>query len=281
MNLAVEETPVFPEIEPSATDPDFFSEEEPIVNRSDFFSRPEPDTDDRPSPTPRSEAAAVLHAKATPRPPRPKKEINPENMVALNLRLPKFLKDTFFKTCQEQGTYPSGILRNLIRQYCGLCLALILAILLSPAPAAAQTQERADTTKYTTEQVMTYLQNKAFGGFARNVPNVRGSIGARHALWQGGAQKVVNVLENQLAVVRARRDYMNTQVNLRLANRSDLFGIEDNMFSLQARLFEAQSVLEQRVIELSMLAENNWLEAYNMIIKWDGILFATAVRGHR
>ena len=203
---------------------------------------------------------------------------------------------------------------------------LILAGLLAAA-ATAHAHAQPKDSLYTTAQIMTYLQDKAFG-ITKAIPNVRGTVGARHALWQAGAtdpidnftysdysntrleakieipifdlsylrnrdkeklehrafvlkslskilaaQKAVLVTETRLSTVRQRRDYVNTQVNLKLANRSDLFTIEDNIFALQTQQFEAQSTLEQRVIELAMLAENDWPEAYRMIIKWDGVLF--------
>jgi len=288
-----------------------------------------------------SESAAALRTHATRPVSKPKKETAPNDMIPMNLRIPLYLKDAFFKTCRDKGTQPSAILRNLIKQYCGLCLTLfvpaVLSVLfLSPTLTSAQTDSKGVTrnaptgtaTTYTTDQIMKYLQEKSFSGLSKNIPNARGTIGARHALWQAGAsdnfddftytghsntrlearieipifdlsylrnkdkeklehrafvmkslsrilaaQKSVNIIETRITTVRQRREYMNTQVNLKLANRSDLFGIEDNLFSLQSQLFESQSTLEQRVIELAMLAESDWLEAYNMIIKWDGILF--------
>jgi len=281
-----------------------------------------------------SESAAALRTHAVRPVTKPKKETAPNDMIPMNLRIPLYLKDAFFKTCRDKGMNTSAVMRNLIKQFCGLSLVLfvlfvpaVLSVLfLSPAPTHAQTKP--DTTTYTTDQIMKYLQDKSFSGLSKNVPNARGTIGARHALWQAGssdniedftytghsntrlearieipifdlsylrnkdkeklehrafvmkslsrilaAQKSVNIIETRIATVRQRREYMNTQVNLKLANRSDLFGIEDNLFSLQSQLFESQSTLEQRIIELAMLAESDWLEAYKMIIKWDGILF--------
>jgi hypothetical protein len=206
----------------------------------------------------------------------------------------------------------------------------LLLVGLLVAAAAATAHAQAKDSLFTTAQIMGYLQDKAFG-ITKSIPNIKGTVGARHALWQTGAsdpindfvysdysntrleakieipifdlsylrsrdkeklehrafvlkslskilaaQKAVLVTETRLSTVRQRREYINNQVNIKLANRSDLFAIEDNIFTLQTQLFEAQSTLEQRVIELAMLAENDWPEAYRMIIKWDGVLFKKA-----
>jgi hypothetical protein len=87
------------------------------------------------------------------------------------------------------------------------------------------------------------------------------------------AQKAVALIEGRIGTVRERRKYTETQINLKLANRTDLFAVENEIYSQQAQLYEAQSTLEQRIIELAMLADKDWYEAYTMIIKWDGVLF--------
>jgi len=211
----------------------------------------------------------------------------------------------------------------MTRTHCVFCVVVCLF-----AATGAAAAPKPDSS-YTTAQILSYLQDKAFGGFAKRVPGARGTVGARHTLWQAGAadsidnftytdhsntrlearieipifdlgylknrdreklehkayvmkslskilaaQKAVKITEARIATVSQRREYVNTQVNLKLANRSDLFGVEDNLFSLQSQLYEAQSTLEQRAIELAVIAENDWLEAYRMIIKWDGVLFA-------
>jgi hypothetical protein len=313
-------SPALPEPDMAADLPEIFPEE----------IDPLPVIDEHPT-APMDEATAVLRVRATlPKIPKPKPA--PDDMVPMNFRLPQYLKDAFDKTCRDQGRTPSIVLRNLMKQFCRLCLVLALAgAVLSPTAATAQTKD----TSYTTDQIMTYLQSKAFSGLGKNVPGAKGSIGARHSLWQTGAsdpindfvysdysntrleakieipifdlsylrnrdkekiehrafvmkalsrilaaQKAVKVTESQIYTMNQRREYMNTQVNLKLANRSDLFSIEDKLFSLQSQLFEAQSTLEQRVIELAVLAENDWQEAYRMIIKWDGVLFAP-VKGNK
>jgi hypothetical protein len=87
------------------------------------------------------------------------------------------------------------------------------------------------------------------------------------------AQKHVMVLENSIGANRKRRGELEKQIEAKIAYRADLAPLEDRMYSLQSQLYEAQSTLEQRAIELAMLAEEDWLEAYRMIIKWDGKLF--------
>jgi hypothetical protein len=343
---APDRSPAPPAVEPigkqaAAHDADGFgTEDETTAGRPTAPARSEPDiapgtpgtfpeeTDpadiDQPPPAPKTEAEIALAFRAKPR--KPKAAPLPEDKILMNFRIEKYLKDAFFKTCQDQDRKPSLVLRNFMKSFCGLCLILAV-LLLSPTAATAQAQQK--DTSYTTDQIMAYLQSKAFGGLGKNVPGAKGTIGARHALWQTGAsdpindfvysdysntrleakieipifdlsylrnkdreklehrafvmkalskilaaQKAVKVTENQIFTMNQRRDYINNQVNLRIANRSDIFPIEDKLFSLQSQLFEAQSTLEQRVIELAILAENDWQEAYRMIIKWDGILFA-------
>lgn len=87
------------------------------------------------------------------------------------------------------------------------------------------------------------------------------------------AQKSVAILEKRSGLIKTRLRYLKNQANLKLVNKSDMFPVEDNLFAVQSQLFEAQSTLEQRIIDLSVIAGNSWLEAYRMIIKWDGELF--------
>lgn len=87
------------------------------------------------------------------------------------------------------------------------------------------------------------------------------------------AQKTVNTLRNRISVLNSRLDYLKNQVKLSLANKTDLFSIEDQVLAAQSQLYDAQSSLEQRIINLAIVAGNHWQEAYTMIIKWDGKLF--------
>jgi len=87
------------------------------------------------------------------------------------------------------------------------------------------------------------------------------------------AQKSVNTLEARVSVLNSRHKYLHGQVKLSLANKTALFTVEDQLLSTQSQLYEAQSTLEQRIIDLAILAGNHWEEAYDMIIKWDGKLF--------
>jgi hypothetical protein len=272
--------------------------------------------------------AAALRVKAQPKTPKP--EPLPNDKILTAYRLPYHLCQTFAKICKAQGKTKSKVLQNLIEDYCGLCLFFALTAAAMLSPVLAQPKD----SSFTTEQILAYLQSKAFGGLTSHIPNIRGTANARQTIWQTGAsdpiddfvyadysntrleakieipifdlsylrnrdkeklehrtfvmkalskilaaQKAVSLLETRIGTVRQRRDYMNTQVNLKLANRSDLFAIEDNLFSLQSQLFEAQSTLEQRVLELATLAENDWQKAYWMIIKWDGVLIDPATKG--
>jgi hypothetical protein len=212
---------------------------------------------------------------------------------------------------------------NRLKSFGGLCAILYLFI----AGNAAATPK--DST-YTTAQILSYLQSKVFGALSA-VPNVKGSVGARHSIWQTGAadsitdfvysdysntrleakieipifdlsylrnkdrekiehratvmkglsrilaaQKTVTNTENRISTIRARYKYTSEQVTLKLANRTDLFNYENEIFAQQTLLYEAQTTLEQRIIDLAMLAGKDWIEAYQMIIKWDGILFDKA-----
>jgi hypothetical protein len=200
----------------------------------------------------------------------------------------------------------------------------ISAALLSPAAVDAQGKD----SVFTSEQILSYLYKKSFGGVENLVPNVRGTVGAKQSLWQQdkapasanyvyaepwktrleanieievfnfsysrnrdkeknefrayvmkhlsqilAAQKLVMVLENSIGTNRKRRGELEKQIEAKIAYRADLAPLEDRMYSLQSQLYEAQSTLEQRVIELAMQAEEDWIEAYRMIIKWDGKLF--------
>jgi hypothetical protein len=66
----------------------------------------------------RTEAAAALHVRAAQR--RPKKAVDPNDMVLVNFRIPKYQRDAFFKTCRDNDRTPSLAIRNLIKSYCGL-----------------------------------------------------------------------------------------------------------------------------------------------------------------
>jgi hypothetical protein len=210
---------------------------------------------------------------------------------------------------------------NRAKSFCGLCCILYFFT----AGSAAATP-KPDST-YTTAQILSYLQGKVFTALS-TVPNVKGSVGARHSIWQTGttdsitdfvysdfsntrleakieipifdlsylrnknneklehrafvmkslsqilaAQKSVTGIESRIATLRARHKYTTEQINLKLANRTDLFNYENEIFAQQTLLYEAQSTLEQRIIDLAILAGRDWLEAYAMIIKWDGVLF--------
>jgi hypothetical protein len=87
------------------------------------------------------------------------------------------------------------------------------------------------------------------------------------------AQKSVNVLESRLSAINRRLEYLRTQATLKLVNKSDIFPVEDEFYNVQTQLNEAQSTLEQRIIDLAVIAGNDWLDAYNIIVKWDGKLF--------
>lgn len=87
------------------------------------------------------------------------------------------------------------------------------------------------------------------------------------------AQKAVNVLETRSGSLKSRLEYQRNQVALKLINKSDLFSIEDAFYNVQSQLYESQSVLEQRIIDLAVIAGNDWLECYKMIVRWDTKLF--------
>jgi len=95
------------------------------------------------------------------------------------------------------------------------------------------------------------------------------------------AQKHVMVIENSISANRKRRTEIEKQIEAKVAYRTDLAPIEDKSYTLQSQLYETQSTLEQRVIELAVLAEEDWLEAYRMIIKWDGKLFEQPKGGRK
>jgi hypothetical protein len=95
------------------------------------------------------------------------------------------------------------------------------------------------------------------------------------------AQKHVMVIENSMSANRKRRNDLEKQIDAKIANRTELTPFEDKSYTLQSQLYEAQSTLEQRVIELAVLAEEDWLEAYRMIIKWDGKLFEQPKGGQK
>jgi len=87
------------------------------------------------------------------------------------------------------------------------------------------------------------------------------------------AQKSVKILEIRSNSLNTRLDYLRNQVSLKLVNKSDMFPVENEFYAIQTQLYESQSTLEQRIIELAVIAGNDWLEAYKMIIKWDTKLF--------
>lgn len=87
------------------------------------------------------------------------------------------------------------------------------------------------------------------------------------------AQKIVNLLEVRCGAARNRIEYTKTQTQLKLANKTDVFPMEDAFYNSESQLYEAQSQLEQRIIDLALLAGEEWQTAYGLIIKWDGKLF--------
>jgi hypothetical protein len=194
--------------------------------------------------------------------------------------------------------------------------------------AAVSIHGQTKDSSYTSEQILTFLYKKSYGGVENVVPNVKGTVGAKQSLWQDktpsgtnnyvyaepwktrleanieievfnfsysrhrnkekndfrafvmkhlsqilAAQKHVMVIENSISANRKRRNDLEKQIDAKIANRTELIPFEDKAYTLQSQLYEAQSTLEQRVIELAMQAEEDWLEAYRMIIKWDGKLF--------
>jgi hypothetical protein len=87
------------------------------------------------------------------------------------------------------------------------------------------------------------------------------------------AQKSVKILEIRSSSLNTRLDYLRNQITLKLLNKADIFPVENEFYSIQSQLYESQSTLEQRIIELAVISGNDWLEAYKMIIKWDTKLF--------
>jgi hypothetical protein len=87
------------------------------------------------------------------------------------------------------------------------------------------------------------------------------------------AQKTVNILETRSSALKLRLEYQRNQVALKLINKSDMFSLEDAFYTVQSQLYESQSTLEQRIIDLAVIAGNDWLEVYKMIVKWDTKLF--------
>lgn len=246
----------------------------------------------------------------------PAAPVDPNTMVMMPTRVPKWLKDVFFKTCRDKNMTPSIVIRNLMKSFCGLCLILALTL------HAAETPSKS----YSTDDIFSYLCSKAYG-ITSTVPDFKLTASARQSLWNTGqrdstdyiyldrsttrlearldvpildlgylrdrsrdkvelrshvmkslskilaAQKTVKVLEERASALRTRVSYTQNQVNLKLANKNDLFPIEDQFYSVQTQLFEAQSTLDQRIVELASVAGGDWKEAFTMIQKWDGNLF--------
>jgi len=267
----------------------------------------------------RDERSAALHAKAIQSKRKKQTDAGPDDSVAFNTRQPKWLKDKFFMACEEKGTTPSIVIRNLMKSYCGLCLVLFIFSL-------SFARDMKDST-YSTEQILSYFYSKTFFGIKALFPDIKSSVGVRQALWQTGAQdstdyiyadhsntrleakveipildvsylkdrskdkvelrafvmkslskilaaqKSVQVLETRSSSLKTRLEYLRNQVSLKLVNKADLFPVEDQFYSVQAQLYDSQSTLEQRIIDLAVIAGNDWLEAYRMIVKWDSKLF--------
>jgi hypothetical protein len=267
----------------------------------------------------RDERTAALHVKAVKPQHKKQSEAGPDDSVALNTRQPKWLKDKFFMACEEKGSTPSIVIRNLMKSYCGLCLVLVFVSL-------SFSRDSKDST-YSTEQILSYFYSKAFLGIKAIVPDIKASVGARQSLWQTGsqdstdyvyadrantrlearidiplldvsylkdrskdkdelrafvmkslskilaAQKAVNILETRSSSLKTRLDYLRGQVAIKIINKSELFAVEDQFYSVQTQLYESQSTFEQRVIDLAVIAGTDWLDAYNMVVKWDAKLF--------
>lgn len=267
----------------------------------------------------RDERVAALYAKAVKPQYKKQSDADPDDSVQFSTRQPKWLKDKFFMACEEKGATPSIIIRNLMKSYCGLCLVLAFF-------SVSFSRDLKDST-YTTDQILTYFYSKTFLGIKALMPDFKASVGARHSLWQTGAQdstdyvysdhsntrleakveipildvsylkdrskdkdelrafvmkslskilaaqKSVNVLDTRSSGLKTRLEYLRNQVTLKLVNKADIFPVEDQFYMIQTQLYESQSILEQRIIDLAVIAGNDWLEAYKMIVKWDGKLF--------
>lgn len=267
----------------------------------------------------RTERTAALHAKAIKPPHKKQSEADPDDSVAFNTRQPKWLKDKFFMVCEEKGSTPSIVIRNLMKSYLGLCFVLLFVSF----PFARSNND----STYSTDQIITYFYSKTFFGIKAVFPDIKASVGARQSLWQSGAQdstdflytdrsntrleakieipildvsylkdrskdknelrafvmkslskilaaqKSVKILEIRSSSLNTRLDYLRNQITLKLINKADIFPVENEFYSIQSQLYESQSTLEQRIIELAVISGNDWLEAYKMIIKWDTKLF--------
>jgi hypothetical protein len=241
---------------------------------------------------------------------------DPNAMILVPTRVPKWLKDAFYKTSREKNMTPSLVIRSLMKSFCGLCL--LLAFTLQAAETPSKT--------YSTPDLISYFEGKVFSATTL-LPGFKTTASVRHSLWETGgrdstdyiyadhsntrlearidiplldlsylrdrtrdknelrsmvmksltrilaAQKTVAVQTERLNGLSARLSYTRTQVTLKLANKSDLFPLEDQFYNLQAQLFESQATLDQRIIELASIAGDDWKEGYTMITKWDGKLF--------
>ena len=279
-----------------------------------------PAAEDGPSPStlPEDSGVAVRSAALKTRASRksPNAQVDPDTMIMMPTRVPKWLKDVFFKTCRDKNMTPSLVIRNLMKSFCGLCLLFVFTI------QAAETSSKT----YSTEDIFSFLCSKAYG-ITSNVPDFKLTASARQSLWNNGqrdstdyiyldrsttrlearldipildlgylrdrsrdkvelrshvmkslskilaAQKTTKVLEERASALRARVTYTQNQVNLKLANKNDLFPLEDQYYNVQTQLFESQSTLDQRIVELATVAGADWKEAFTMIQKWDGNLF--------
>jgi hypothetical protein len=140
-----------------------------------------------------TERVAALKTLAVKENRTPKSHVTPETLVPFNSRQPKWLKEKFFQACSDNGATPSLVIRNFMKNYCGLCLLLALITSATAGEISHQT--------FSADQLLSYFYVKSFN-LATAVPPIKTSLAIRHSLWQTGEQDSAEYVYHDLSNTR-------------------------------------------------------------------------------
>lgn len=279
--------------------------EPPVVPAQDLRPDPAPAILEQSGSSPSlSIQQAALKVKAT----SPKRDQSARGQ--LNLRIDPGLKGIFEKACEERGMNMSKVVTSMIKTWVGLSL-LVFSIYAAEQPKSYSSADISSyVLKHAGYGVSSLLPrvNSSLSGrqsvFAKgtdidsfpplsnsrldlrvDIPltpyyadraKARSELQAfiyKHLSSILAASQTVSLLDSQVKLLQTRLSYMENQVKLQLTNKTELFALEDALLKTKATLFEAQSALDQRIIELAMLCGSDWREAFQMVKQWDCRLF--------
>lgn len=229
----------------------------------------------------------------------------------LNVRLDPALKEIFEKSCNEKGMNMSKVITSMIKTWLGISVLVFTLFAVENSKSYTSADLCTYVLKHAGYGVTSYVPpiNTSLSGrqsfftrgtdldsFPSGLSNSRLDLRVdipitpyysdrskqkselqayiyKHLSSILAASQTLSALDNHVKLLQSRLSYTENQVKLSLANKSQLFTLEDELLKTKSSLYEAQSVLDQRIIELAMACGSDWQEAYQMIKKWDCKLF--------